>query len=157
MLQLKRQQKLSQAKEREIQKQKLLDEKREQKLQKARERERLRREKLRDLQKTKKWREKDKLQLLERIKQRYLQFMKLRISVTEVDPLSKQLREQERNTKRQQQQQQAVEKKRVRKELTKYSSGPTDRASRRRTGPWEQSQTEAQPERLLETELLLVE
>ena len=82
----------------------MLDEKREQKLLKARERERLRREKLRDLQKTKKWREKDKLQLLERIKQRYLQFMKLRISVTEVDPLSKQLREQERNIKRQQQQ-----------------------------------------------------
>lgn len=86
----------------------------------------------------KKWREKDKLSLLEKIKQRYLQLMKLRISVTEVDPLSKQLKAQERNIKRQQQQLQAEEKKRVRKELAKGSisggAGPTERVSRRRLG-----------------------
>lgn len=44
----------------------------------------------------KKWREKDKISLFEKIKHRYLQLMKLRLSLSMIDPASKLKKQQER-------------------------------------------------------------
>ena len=40
--------------------------------------------------KAKKWREKDKKQLFERVKEKYLQFKKMRINIIRIDPFKKQ-------------------------------------------------------------------
>ena len=43
----------------------------------------------REREKVKRWREKDKKQLFERVKERYLQFRKMRVNIIRMDPLRK--------------------------------------------------------------------
>jgi hypothetical protein len=67
----------------------------------------------------KKWREKDKRYLYDRIQERYVQMIRLRLNVIEVDPLRKIKQKQERLNKRKDNLQKAEDKKRNRKLLMK--------------------------------------
>lgn len=67
----------------------------------------------------KKWREKDKKMLYERVKERYLQMMRMRMNIILVDPMRKIKLKHERLTKRRENMQKAEERKRVRKQLQK--------------------------------------
>jgi hypothetical protein len=60
----------------------------------------------------KKWREKDKQMLYQRIRERYLQLIKLRINLINVEPLRKLQIKQQRLSKRKDVEQRAQEKKR---------------------------------------------
>lgn len=70
-------------------------------------------------QTVKKWREKDKQLLYERIRERYLQLIKLRINIVNVEPMRKVMMMQERLSKKRDNQQRLEEKKRSRKLLQK--------------------------------------
>lgn len=68
-------------------------------------------------QTVKKWRERDKQMLYERVRERYLQLIRLRLNVVSVEPMRKMLQIQERLTKRRDTIQRQEEKKRSRKLL----------------------------------------
>jgi len=57
----------------------------------------------REREKVKKWREKDKKQLFENVKERYLQYRKMRVNLLRIDPFRRQRRQQQmlsQNTQR---------------------------------------------------------
>jgi len=57
------------------------------------------------------WREKDKKTLLDRVKEKYLQLMKLKLTVVFVDPMRKIIAREERNKRKQE----SLEKLEIRK------------------------------------------
>lgn len=87
----KRQEKLNLAKAKEVEKTLLLVKKRQAKLNNKHAEARVR---------VKKWRERDKTALLERVKLRYLQLLKLRVNLVMVDPHRKQVTQQLRTLKK---------------------------------------------------------
>jgi len=61
------------------------------------------------------WREKDKKTLLERVKEKYTQLMKLKLTIIYVDPMRKILAREERNKRKEEADQKAEVRKRERK------------------------------------------
>ena len=59
-----------------------------------------------------KWRDKDKKILFERVRERFLQLMKLRVNVLRVDPMIKIKKRQEIMAKKNEKEQRRIEKKR---------------------------------------------
>ena len=66
-----------------------------------------------------KWREKDKKTLLERVREKFLALMKLRLNIVYVDPMRKIRAREERNKKKAENFQKQEERKRQRKLMMK--------------------------------------
>ena len=120
----KRQERLNLAEQKRKQKEAALEAKRQARL--AKEAEKQEKERLKMLAKEQatvvakplpvnKWREKDKKILYDRVRDRYLQLLKLRFNVIKVDPMIKIKKKQERLQKKKESQQKQVEKKRKQK------------------------------------------
>ena len=69
-----------------------------------------------------KWRDKDRKVLFERIRDRFLQLMKLRVNVQRVDPMIKIKKKQEILAKKNEKEQRRIDKKRREKQLRKTAS-----------------------------------
>ena len=68
------------------------------------------------------WRDKDRKVLFERIRDRFLQLMKLRINVQRVDPMIKIKKRQEILAKKNEKEQRRIEKKRREKQFKKAAA-----------------------------------